>query len=58
MRDRFLRIYTAALNIGSFLTSVAMAPLAAAAGWRLALGSVAVLAVAAVAVWVLAVGPR
>lgn len=51
-------IYTAALNIGSFLTSVAMAPLAAAAGWRLALGSVAVLAVAAVVVWVLAVGPR
>ncbi|NUP59757.1 MAG: MFS transporter [Pseudarthrobacter sp.] len=51
-------IYTAALNIGSFLTSVAMAPLAAAAGWRLALGSVAILAVAAVVVWVLAVGPR
>ena len=51
-------IYTAALNIGSFLTSVAMAPLAALLGWRLALASVALLAVAAVAVWVLAVGPR
>ncbi|MFC4397634.1 MULTISPECIES: CynX/NimT family MFS transporter [Micrococcaceae] len=51
-------IYTAALNIGSFLTSVIMAPLAAATGWRLALAAVAVLAVAAVVVWVLAVGPR
>ncbi|MDP9888463.1 CP family cyanate transporter-like MFS transporter [Pseudarthrobacter enclensis] len=51
-------IYTAALNIGSFLTSVIMAPLAAVTGWRLALAAVAVLAVAAVAVWVLAVGPR
>ncbi|MHC6229649.1 MFS transporter [Arthrobacter sp. MMS24-T111] len=51
-------IYTAALNIGSFLTSVAMAPLAAVTGWRLALAAVAVLAVAAIVVWVLAVGPR
>ncbi|MGO4238096.1 CynX/NimT family MFS transporter [Pseudarthrobacter sp. YAF2] len=51
-------IYTAALNIGSFLTSVAMAPLAAFTGWRLALAAVAVLAVAAIVVWVLAVGPR
>ncbi|WP_258804760.1 CynX/NimT family MFS transporter [Pseudarthrobacter sp. NS4] len=51
-------IYTAALNIGSFLTSVATAPLAGLAGWRFALGSVAVLAVAAIIVWTLAVGPR
>ncbi|WP_411376394.1 CynX/NimT family MFS transporter [Arthrobacter sp. MPF02] len=51
-------IYTAALNIGSFLTSVLTAPLAAVAGWRFALGSVAVVAVAAVVVWTLAVGPR
>ncbi|TLM82238.1 MFS transporter [Pseudarthrobacter sp. NamE2] len=51
-------IYTAALNIGSFLTSVLTAPLAAVAGWRFALGSVAVAAVAAVLVWTLAVGPR
>lgn len=51
-------IYTAALNIGSFLTSVAMAPLAAVTGWRLALACTAILAVAAVVVWVLAVGPR
>ncbi|MCD5342407.1 MFS transporter [Arthrobacter sp. AK04] len=51
-------IYTAALNIGSFLTSVATAPLASVAGWRFALGSVAVLAVTAVVIWILAVGPR
>ena len=51
-------IYTAALNIGSFLTSVANAPLAALAGWRFALGSVAVLAVAAIAFWTMAVGAR
>jgi CP family cyanate transporter-like MFS transporter len=51
-------IYTASLNIGSFLTSVATAPLASLAGWRFALASVAVLAVAAVVVWTLAVGPR
>jgi len=51
-------IYTAALNIGSFLTSVAMAPLAEWTGWRAALASVALLAVAAIVVWTLAVGPR
>ncbi|MEA3551744.1 MULTISPECIES: CynX/NimT family MFS transporter [unclassified Pseudarthrobacter] len=51
-------IYTAALNIGSFLTSVATAPLASLAGWRFALGSVAVLAVVAVVFWTLAVGVR
>jgi CP family cyanate transporter-like MFS transporter len=51
-------IYTAALNIGSFLTSVAMAPLAGWAGWRAALASVALLAVAAIVAWTLAVGPR
>lgn len=51
-------IYTAALNIGSFLTSVVTAPLAALAGWRIALAAVAVLALAAVAFWTLAVGPK
>lgn len=51
-------IYTAALNIGSFLTSVVTAPLAAVAGWQFALGSVAVLAVAAIVFWTLAVGAR
>ncbi|MFD5278551.1 CynX/NimT family MFS transporter [Pseudarthrobacter sp. NPDC058362] len=51
-------IYTAALNIGSFLTSVTTAPLAAVAGWQVALASVALLAVAAVVFWTLAVGAR
>lgn len=51
-------IYTAALNIGSFLTSMTTAPLAAIAGWQFALGSVAVLAVVAIAFWTLAVGVR
>jgi len=51
-------IYTAALNIGSFLTSVAMAPLAGWAGWRAALASVIILAVTAIAAWTFAVGPR
>jgi MFS transporter, CP family, cyanate transporter len=51
-------IYTAALNVGSFLTSVATAPLASLAGWRFALGSVAVFAVVAVVFWTLAVGMR
>lgn len=51
-------VYTAALNIGSFLTSVVTAPLAELVGWRMALASVGVLAVAAMLVWVLAAGPR
>lgn len=51
-------IYTAALNIGSFLTSMTTAPLAAVAGWQVALASVAVLAVAAIVFWTLAVGAR
>lgn len=51
-------IYTAALNIGSFLTSMITAPLAAIAGWQGALASVAVLAVAAIVFWTLAVGAR
>jgi CP family cyanate transporter-like MFS transporter len=51
-------IYTAALNIGSFLTSVATAPLAELAGWRAALAAVGILAVAAIAFWTAAVGTR
>ena len=51
-------IYTAALNIGSFLTSVVTAPLAELAGWRAALAAVGILAVAAIAFWTVAVGPR
>ncbi|MDQ0736484.1 MFS transporter [Arthrobacter agilis] len=50
-------IYTAALNIGAFLTSAATAPLAEAAGWRVALAAAAILAAVAVSSWTLAVGP-
>lgn len=51
-------VYTAALNIGSFVTSMVTAPLAEVAGWRAALASVGVLAVLAVISWSIAVGPR
>ena len=49
-------IYTAALNIGSFLTSVVTAPIAEAVGWRFALAATGLSAVAAVVFWILAVG--
>lgn len=49
-------IYTAALNIGSFLTSVVTAPLAELAGWRLSLAASGLFAVAATVFWVMAVG--
>ncbi len=48
--------YTAALNIGSFATSVITAPLAEWLGWRPAIAACAVFAVAAAAVWIPAVG--
>lgn len=51
-------VYTAALNIGSFLTSMVTAPLAELAGWRVALALVGILAVVAIVFWALAVGPR
>ncbi|GAA1776015.1 MFS transporter [Pseudarthrobacter sulfonivorans] len=51
-------VYTAALNIGSFLTSMVTAPLAELAGWRVALAAVGILAVVAIVFWTLAVGPR
>lgn len=51
-------IYTAALNIGSFVTSVVMAPLAQLLGWRLALAACALFAVVAGAAWLLAFGSR
>lgn len=51
-------VYTAALNIGSFLASMVTAPLAELAGWRVALAAVGILAVAAIAFWTLAVGAR
>ncbi|MGP4031132.1 MFS transporter [Pseudarthrobacter sp. 1C304] len=51
-------IYTAALNIGSFVTAMVMVPLADLLGWRLALAACGLFAVAALAVWVLAFGGR
>ncbi|MCZ9884866.1 MFS transporter [Arthrobacter sp. B2a2-09] len=51
-------VYTAALNIGSFLTSVATAPLAELVGWRLALAASALLALVAVLFWIPTVGAR
>ena len=49
-------VYTAALNIGSFLTSVATAPLAELVGWRLSLAASALLALAAILFWIPTVG--
>src|SRR4029453_13582326 len=51
-------VYTAALNIGSFLTSVATAPLAELVGWRLSLAASALLALAAILFWIPTVGIR
>jgi CP family cyanate transporter-like MFS transporter len=50
--------YTAALNIGSFLTSMVSAPLADLLGWRPAIAASGLFAVSAGAVWVIAVGRR
>jgi len=43
--------YTAALNVGSMLTSLGTEPLAQALGWRVATASWALLAVAGAALW-------
>jgi CP family cyanate transporter-like MFS transporter len=51
-------LYTAALNVGSFVTSVATAPLAEATGWRVALAGSAVFTVVAAAFWAAAAGVR
>ncbi len=51
-------VYTAALNVGSFVTSVASAPLADAWGWRLSLAASALFAVVALVFWAAAVGVR
>ncbi|WP_445156115.1 MFS transporter [Arthrobacter sp. Hor0625] len=48
--------YTAALNIGSFVTSMVTAPLAELLGWRPAIAACALFALAAGVVWVLAAG--
>ncbi|HEY3572890.1 MAG TPA: MFS transporter [Arthrobacter sp.] len=51
-------IYTAALNVGSFATSVVTAPLAELAGWRAAIAGSAAFAIAAVGFWIFASGRR
>ncbi|PWJ61558.1 CP family cyanate transporter-like MFS transporter [Rathayibacter iranicus NCPPB 2253 = VKM Ac-1602] len=51
-------VYTAALNLGSTITSLGTAPLALALGWRGALLVWLGLNVLALAGWLLAVGPR
>ncbi len=51
-------VYTAALNIGSFLTSVVTAPLAELVGWRLSLAASALMALAAILFWIPTVGFR
>lgn len=51
-----LGIYTAALNIGSTIASVAVAPLAELTGWQPALAATALFAVAAIALWLPSAG--
>ncbi|WP_144754112.1 MFS transporter [Curtobacterium pusillum] len=51
-------VYTSALNVGSMITSLGTAPLAAAWGWPLAIAVWAVLAVIAGFAWTYAVGAR
>ncbi|GAA4675889.1 MFS transporter [Frondihabitans cladoniiphilus] len=51
-------IYTSALNVGSMITSLGTAPLAASVGWPLALVIWGGFAVVAAVVWSIAVGPR
>lgn len=51
-------IYTAALNIGSFVTSMVTAPIAEVAGWRISLAFAGLFAVTAMVFWILAVGAR
>ncbi|PPF20767.1 CynX/NimT family MFS transporter [Rathayibacter rathayi] len=51
-------VYTAALNVGSTITSLGTAPLAVALGWRSALLVWLALNALALGGWLLAVGPR
>ncbi|MBT1621338.1 MFS transporter [Curtobacterium flaccumfaciens pv. oortii] len=51
-------VYTSALNVGSMITSLATAPLAAMWGWPLAIAVWAVFAVIAGFAWTYAVGAR
>lgn len=51
-------VYTSALNVGSMITSLATAPLAALWGWPVAIAVWAVFALIAAAAWTYAVGAR
>ncbi len=51
-------VYTSALNVGSMITSLGTAPIAAAWGWPLAIAVWAVFAVVAGVAWTYAVGTR
>ncbi|QKS17979.1 MFS transporter [Curtobacterium sp. Csp2] len=51
-------VYTSALNVGSMITSLGTAPIAAAWGWPVAIAVWAVFAVVAAAGWTYAVGTR
>ncbi|MFP1887733.1 CynX/NimT family MFS transporter [Lonsdalea quercina] len=50
-RNMATGLYTAAINVGTMLTSALTAPLALLFGWRVALGIWCVLAIVALAVW-------
>ncbi|MBT1541422.1 MFS transporter [Curtobacterium flaccumfaciens pv. flaccumfaciens] len=51
-------VYTSALNVGSMITSLGTAPLAALWGWPVAIAIWAVFALVAAAAWTYAVGAR
>ncbi|PZF14481.1 CynX/NimT family MFS transporter [Curtobacterium sp. MCLR17_034] len=51
-------VYTSALNVGSMITSLGTAPLAAVWGWSVAIAIWAVFALIAAAAWTYAVGAR
>jgi CP family cyanate transporter-like MFS transporter len=51
-------VYTSALNVGSMITSLGTAPLAAVWGWPVAIAIWAVFALIAAAAWTYAVGAR
>lgn len=55
---RVTGLYTAALNVGSVLTTLLTAPLAAVVGWRWALAVWGLMAVGATIVWLRAYGVR
>ncbi|MWC00136.1 MFS transporter [Agromyces seonyuensis] len=50
-------LFTSGMNVGTLTATIATEPLAAAAGWRLAIGLWALVGVVAIVVWMLVVGP-